>query len=154
MKCVTQPLLAFGLGLALSACATPEPTPAPAIQSVTFVSTTGTVAPDYWRGTTLTVNNTLDTTLVTKGAYGDKVLENKTGKITQAQFDQLVTALNAADFTHAKSTTLNPPPVGGGNSSLTVKTTSGEFAFQGSSTAQFPAKIGDIFNQREQYQPH
>lgn len=140
------------LPLLLISCVTP-PAPAPAIQSVAFVSTTGTVAPSYWREWTLTVNKTLQTQHVTKGSYGSTLLETKIGTITQAQFDALVKALNDADFTRVKSTALNPPPVGGGNETLTVQTDKGVFEFKGSSTAVFPPAIGAVFGMRTQYMP-
>ncbi len=140
------------LPLVLLGCVTP-PAPLPTIQSVEFVSTTGTVAPNYWRGQTLTVNSTLQTKYVVTGAYGNTPLETRTGTITQAQFDTLTTALKDADFTRVKSTPLNPPPVGGGNETLTVQTDKGAFAFQGPSTAVFPPAIGAVFGTRTQYMP-
>lgn len=140
------------LPLALLGCVTP-PAPPPVIQSVAFVSTTGTVAPPYWRMWTLTVKNTLQTEHVTKGGYGSAVLETKTGTITPAQFDGLVKALHDADFTRVKSTALNPPPIGGGNETLTVQTDKGAFEFKGPSTAVFPPAIGAVFGMRTQYMP-
>lgn len=145
-------LAALCLPLLLFGCVTP-PEPLPNIQSVEFVSTTGTVAPNYWRGQTLTVNSTLQTKQVTTGAYGNTLLETKTGTITQAQFDALTTALKDADFTRVKSTLLNPPPVGGGNETLTVQTDKGSYAFQGASTAVFPPAIATVFGMRVQYVP-
>lgn len=141
-----------GMGFLLAACMAPITTQAD-IQSVTFVSTTGTVAPPYWRGTTLTVGSDLKTKQVVEGAYGSEVLETKEGTITQAQFDGLVKALNDADFTHAKSTPLNPPPVGGGSSSLTVQTDKAKYEFSGPTTSVFPKAIGEIFDGRGQYMP-
>lgn len=140
------------LPLLLLGCVTP-PVLAPNIQSVAFVSTTGTVAPSYWREWTLTVKNTLQTQYVTKGRYGSALLETKNGTITQAQFDGLVKALNDADFTRVKSTALNPPPVGGGNETLTVQTDKGAFEFKGPSTAVFPPAIATVFGMRTQYMP-
>lgn len=145
-------LAALCLPLVLLGCVTP-PSPPPNIQSVEFVSTTGTVAPPYWREWTLTVKNTLQTQYVTKGAYGSTLLETKTGTITPAQFNTLVKALNDADFTRVKSTALNLPPVGGGNETLTVQTDKGAFAFKGPSIAVFPPAIGTVFEMRTQYMP-
>jgi hypothetical protein len=143
---------ALCLPLVLLGCVTP-PVALPNIQSVEFVSTTGTVAPDYWRGQTLTVNSNLHTKQVTTGRYGDTVLETRTGMITQAQFDALSTALRNANFTRVQSTLLSPPPVGGGNETLTVQTDQGAFVFKGPSTAVFPPAIGAVFGMRGQYVP-
>lgn len=147
-----KPLWATGLMLLLSACIAPVSGQAD-IQSVTFVSTTGTVAPPYWRGTTLTVTSDLKTKQIVEGAYGSEVLETKEGTITQAQFDGLVKALNDADFTHAISTALNPLPVGGGSSSLTVQTDKAKYEFSGPTTSVFPKAIGEVFDGRGQYMP-
>lgn len=136
----------------LAACVTPVTTQAD-IQSVTFTSTTGTVAPQYWRGTTLTVTSDLKTKRVVEGAYGSEMLETKEGTITQVQFDSLVKALNDADFTRVKSTALNPRPVGGGSSSLTVQTGKEKYEFSGPTTSVFPKAIGEIFDGRGQYMP-
>lgn len=136
----------------LAACVTPVTNQAD-VQSVTFTSTTGTVAPQYWRGTTLTVTSDLKTKQVVEGAYGSEMLETKEGTITQLQFDSLVKALNDADFTQVKSTALNPQPVGGGSNSLTVQTDKAKYEFSGPTTSVFPQAIGEIFDGRGQYMP-
>lgn len=143
-------LAAVCLPLLLLGCVTP---PAPAhIQSVAFVSTTGTVAPPYWREWTLTVNDSLQTRHTTKGV-GSQVLETRTGTITQPQFDTLVKALEDADYTRVKSTSLNPPPVGGGSELLRVQTDRGAYEFAGPTYAVFPPRIGAVFGMRGQYMP-
>jgi hypothetical protein len=108
----------------------------------------------YWRSETVTVNRDLSTKMVIHGEYGDKVLATATGKITQAQFDSLVQALNKADFSHAKSTPLDPMPVGGGNDSVTVRTATAKFEIVGPSYSVFPAGFSEIFEARGPYQPN
>jgi hypothetical protein len=142
---------AFCLPLLLIGCATVDKAQAIDIQAVSFKSTTGTVAPQYWRGETLTIRSSLQTQLVVTGEYGNKVIETHDGKISQAQFNTLVNALRAADFTQTKSTPLNPPPIGGGSTSLTIQTDQGNYEFQGPSTSVFPPAIGKIFQSRGLY---
>jgi len=139
------------LPLLLIGCAAMNKVQAIDIQTVSFKSTTGTVAPQYWRGETLTLHNNLQTQLVVTGEYGNKVLETHDGKISQAQFDTLVNALRKADFSHAKSTPLNPPPIGGGSTVLTIQTDQGRYEFQGPSTSVFPPAIAKIFESRGLY---
>ncbi|MBU0656947.1 MAG: hypothetical protein KJ914_17630 [Gammaproteobacteria bacterium] len=146
-------LLTIGLASLLTACANTVTTTQVDVQSVTFVSTSGTVAPPYWRGVSLIVGKDLTTKQVTTGSYGSTTLDTKSGTITQAQFDELVKALSDADFTHVKSTALTPPPVGGGISSLTVQTDKGKYEFFGPSTYTFPPAIGSVFEMRGQYMP-
>ena len=147
---------AAGLLMLLSGCAATtgaEPQATESIRSVEFVSTSGTVAPQYWRGETLTVSNNLQTQLVTTGEYGNKPLDTKTGQVSQASFDKLVKALDDADYRHVKSGQLNPPPVGGGQRTLTVLTDGGRYAFSGSGAAVFPAGIARVYEMRGQYMP-
>lgn len=141
------------LPLFLLGCVTPPPAPSAQIQSVEFVTTTGTIPPPYWREHTLTVNSNLKTRYVSKGSYGSKELASKTGTITQAQFDGLVKALEDADYTKVKSTSLNPPPVGGGSELLRVQSSAGKYEFSGPSRAVFPPAISKVFGMREQFKP-
>ena len=91
--------------------------------------------------------------MVIHGEYGNTVLATAIGKITLAQFDSLVQALNKADFSHAKATPREPMPVGGGNDSVTVMTATTKFQIVGPSYAVFPPGFSEIFDARGPYQP-
>lgn len=122
------------------------------IRSVTFTHTTGTVSPQYWRKWTLAVNRNLRTHY-TETDFQNKVLQEKRGKTTQAQFGALAKALDAAHYTTAKSTPLNPMPLGGGSSTLTVQTDKGRYGFNGPSTYAFPPAIGKVFDLKDKFMP-
>ena len=139
------------LSLLLLACNPAVPNPQ-TIQSVTFTHTTGTVSPQYWRKWTLAVNRDLSTHY-TEMDFQDKVLQEKSGKTTQAQFSALAKSLEAADYTRVKSTKLDPMPVGGGSSTLSVKTDKGSYGFDGPSTYTFPPAIGTVFESKDQFMP-
>jgi hypothetical protein len=137
---------------------TPAPPPPPAdpaagqpvIQSVVFVANSGSVAPQYWRGETLTVRSSLDVTL--EVISGGKTTSTD-GKITRPQFDALAAALLAADVGHASSRALSPPPVGGGSNVIRVVTDRGTFVFEGPTRSEFPPGFEAIFAQRGQLRP-
>ena len=122
----------------------------PAVQAVVFVANSGSVAPQYWHGETLTVRSSLDATLTV--ISGGKTTSTD-GKVTRAQFDALVAALIAADVGHARSHALSPPPVGGGSHVIRVVTDRGTLVFEGPTRSEFPPGFDAIFAQRAQLQP-
>ena len=113
---------------------------------VTSIIVTSHGAPGPWRKTQfLEIKNNLSTHFSVIGRTS-KIFEEKKGTITQEQFDHLVKPLAATNLTAIKSSDKKPPYIiGGGGSSVTIKTDKGEYSYNNDYQKKYPSVISELF---------
>lgn len=102
-------------------------------------------SPGPYRSTRLLViKNDLSTYFTGKNEISNEITKENNGKITQAQFDDLVKPLEKINLAKLKSSRRPEPLLGGSNSSITIKTDKGEYSFQDGSYNIFPTIISEL----------
>lgn len=122
------------------------------IDSVSFVKSTPPLAANLRRAQTLTVKKDLSAHYEMKDGY-NKLLNEKTGTITQRQFDVLADQLNAIDYTRIKPVKRPEPLVGSRTNTLIVKSDQGAHRFIDGAMTTFPAEIQAVFDMNTAYTP-
>ncbi|PIE00546.1 MAG: hypothetical protein CSA79_03595 [Thiothrix nivea] len=122
------------------------------IDTITFVKNSPPIAANLYRTKTLTVNKDLSTRYEMKDGY-NQLLNEKTGTITQQQFNHLADKLNTIAYTHIKSEKRSGPLVGSPTRMLIIKSNQGAHRFIDGAMTAFPAEIQAIFNGHMTYMP-
>ena len=152
MKSQTKAFILLSLSVfLLSACVSNGVKKEPVVSKIQEISTTrgsGTVAPIYRTSTTMKLGADLSLNKVTKDYLG-KVKINKTIKITQAQFDELVKDVDGIDLSKLKFKTSPIAKVGGGTSMLTIVKSDGPHRFVQNGKTDFPRVIAELFYKLE-----
>ena len=113
------------------------------ILSITVESASGSIRPMYRTSRLLQIKNDLSTYFIVRD-YQDKVTKEHKGKITQAQFDDLVKPLKKVNLARIKSFKLPHPRVGGGHSVVTIQTDKGKYSYTNSDRYDYPQVIGEL----------
>lgn len=128
--------------------------PTPAILAVTFETETGSLPPPDWRRDTLTITNALAVEYTALSHYGDTTVEAKQGAVTQAQYDDLASALGRANFTQVPAARQGLTVPGSSSRQLTVKTDGGTFVHRDNSKAGgFSPDIAAVFERWRSLKP-
>ena len=142
MKKRTLYLLIFlWVSALVSACnSTPAKKAENNILSITISSGSGSIPPQYRTSRFMEIKKDLSTYFEIRD-YKGKITKEQRGKITQAQFNDLVVSIKTIDLAKIKSTKLSPPRVGGGRSVTTIKTDKGEYSYTSSDRYDYPKAI-------------
>jgi hypothetical protein len=100
--------------------------------------------PKHRTSTTVKLGRDLSLNEVSKDS-NDVTKANKTVKITQAQFDELVKGVEAVDISKLKSKVYARPMVGRGSTSVTVVTGEGTYNFTQDGGQNFPPVIAELY---------
>lgn len=146
----------------LTACATTGTTdetvvaeskkPQREISSLTFISGGPAVPAQLRRDQTLRIDSDLSTKMEIKNGY-NKVLSEKSGKITQEQFDAMTAKLNSANYIYLKPKPGAIPKPGSGKRTLVVSSDLGAHRFSSIGSTGFPDEIAEIFAMKDQLLP-
>ena len=137
--------------LALSACATTvidQPSESKITSIRTFISG-GTVRPEFRRLSTTTLNSDLMLTNIVKNHKG-ATLSSKQFKITQAQFDNIIKDIDAANLSKLKpkpGLRRAPPPSGMRGRTVSIETNTGSHTF--SNRGNYPDVIRNLYKKIE-----
>ncbi|MEZ5480056.1 MAG: hypothetical protein R3E95_22020 [Thiolinea sp.] len=122
------------------------------IQSVTFIQGSPPLSAELRRNQTLVVNSDLSTSLKVTNGY-NAVLSEKSGTVTQAQFDAISEKLNSVDYIYLKPLRLEAPLVGGGTETVVITSDLGAHRFASSPTTRLPPLMQELYDNRSQYLP-
>ena len=113
------------------------------ILSITVEYASGSVSPMYRTSRFLQIKNDLSTNFIVRD-YQGKITKEHKGKVTQAQFDDLVKPLEKVNLAKLKSFKLPEPRVGGGRSVVTIQTDRGKYSYTGSDQYDYPKVIDEL----------
>ncbi len=151
--------------LLLAACnSTPVENNEHTIKSITVTHSSGTVSPMYRRSSKLVIKNDLSVSYIVEGNRPSKktgatkyamewgIISNKTGKLTQAQFDKLVASIKHADLSKFKSEELPQSRVGGGRNTTSIETDNKTYDFVANDRMVYSVLIAQLSRNADELQ--
>ena len=121
------------------------------ISSLTFINSSPPVSAKLRRDRSLKIDSELNAKLVTKDGY-NTVLSEKSGKITQAQFDSITAKLNAANYVQIRPKA-GQSTVGQGKETLIISSDLGAHRYVNGGGTVFPEVIAEVFAMQGQLLP-
>ncbi len=131
--------------------ATVNKVPQREISSLTFINSSPPISAKLRRDRSLTIDSELNAKLVTKDRY-NTVLSEKSGTITQAQFDSITAKLNAANYVQIRPEA-GQSTVGQGKETLIISSDLGAHRYVNGGGTVFPEAIAEIFAMQDQLLP-
>lgn len=125
--------------------------PAGQIKSLTFINGGPPLPAQQRRDQYLRIDSDLNAKMEVKNGF-NTVLSEKSGAITQAQFDAIVSKLNASNYIYLKPTKIVAVP-GRGNKTLVVTSDLGAHRFVQGGSRGFAGPIAEIFAMKDQLLP-
>lgn len=110
----------------------------------TILTSENNVSLPYGNTTTIKLSDDLGLNKIVKGPKGDTVV-NKTVKISQSQFDDLIKKIKNIDISTLKPID-HPPLVGGRSVTLLIVTDKGSYSFHDSYRSDFPRIIAQLYS--------
>ena len=121
------------------------------ISSLTFINSSPPVSAKLRRDRSLTIDSDLNAKLVTKDGY-NTVLSEKSGTITQAQFDSITAKLNAANYVQIRPKA-GQSTVGQGKETLIISSDLGAHRYVNGGGTVFPEVIAEVFAMQDELLP-
>jgi len=129
----------------LTACASTKVVDEPPNNIIKTISTSeSNVSLPYGNTTAIKLSENLSLNKVIKGPKGDTVV-NKTIKISQTQFDDLIERVKNIDLSKLKPID-HPPLVGGRSVTLLIITDKGSYSFHDSYRSDFPRIVAQLYS--------
>ena len=120
------------------------------IQSFTFISGSPPVSANARRDQSLKIDSDLNAKMVVKNGY-NTVLSEKSGTVTQGQFDAVAKKLNASNYIYLKP--VKAAAAVKGKQTFIVSSDLGAHRFVNGGGVSFPAPIAEIFAMKGQFLP-
>ncbi len=138
-------LMFLWVGTLLSACnSNPVRTIDNKILSIIVSSGSGgSIAPQYRSSRRIEIQNNLNVYFITKNNKG--VTKKQDGKITQAQFENLIMSLKTIDLAKIKSKSLPELKLGSGHSETSIKTNKGVYRYKQNGRYAYPPAIATLY---------